>query len=454
MQREEAIKKTLNDMAKSLKGRLDTNKFLDYLLPLLFLKYLKSEELEALERDDNTIKGLKKLIDEIEEKDEYKDLFYFLDLDNKALGKDEDEREACISELLKELNKGFPFFASSLDNDHFAFAYEYLLGAFTADGGKNAGEFYTPQDLADLIIGLALLYKTPKSVYDPTCGSARLLLAALKSYHADAIKLYGQERNLRTYQLARMNMLLHGLDASRFSLYHGDTLEDDGFRGESFDLIVANPPYSISWNASKDKLSDPRFKGAGVLAPKSKGDWAFILHMLEHIKGDAIAISLVFPGILYRGNAEAKIRAYLVKELNAIDCVCALPSGLFYGTPISVCLLLLRKDRKPEDKVLFIDASADFVKNGKEYNMTQEHKNKVFEVVQSREERKYYSRLASISEIEANSFNLSPSYYVEHLNNNELIDIDALEKELAELEAKIQEQRDKMNEILRELKEF
>lgn len=437
--------KTLNDMAQSLRGRLDTNKFLDYILPLLFLKYLKSDYIKNIEHSDNPIDDIKKLVSEIDSIEQYQGLFYGFDLDSLHIGKDEAERIAVIKSMLKELNAGFNI---ETDNaDYFGMAYEYLLGDFMADGGKNGGEFYTPKDIAELVNSLGALSKTPKSIYDPTCGSGRLLFHALKQFTGANIKLYGQEKNHRTYQLARMNMILHGLSPDEYSLGLGDTLDDDQFIDKKFDLIVANPPYSVPWNASKDKLQDPRFSKAKVLAPKSKADLAFVLHIAEHLNNDGLAIIVEFPGILYRGNSEAKIRQYLIEDANIVDAVAMLPANLFYGTPISVCILILRKDRAKDDKVLFIDASEDFIMQGKQGAMTKEHKDKFLNTYKDRQELKHYSSLVSREQIKSKDFNLSVSGYVDKNDKKEQIDIDELNKQIKEYTAR----RNKLEKELDEL---
>ena len=339
--------------------------------------------------------------------------------------------------------------------DAFGDAYEYLMTMYASNAGKSGGEFFTPAEVSELLTRLGTVGKTEvNKVYDPACGSGSLLLKAVKVLGADGVRngFYGQEINITTYNLCRINMFLHDIGYDKFSIACEDTLTrpmhwDD----EPFELIVSNPPYSIKWAGDSDAtlINDPRFAPAGVLAPKSKADLAFVMHCLSWLAANGTAAIVCFPGILYRGGAEKKIRQYLVDN-NFIDCVIQLPGNLFFGTSIATCILVLKKN-KPDNRTLFLDASREFVKVTNNNKLTEENIARIVDAFARREEEAHFAHLAGYEEIRAQEYNLSVSTYVEPEDTREQIDIVKLNAEIAQIVAREEELRAEIEKIIGEI---
>ncbi|GCE63629.1 type I restriction-modification system subunit M [Candidatus Mycoplasma haematohominis] len=334
--------------------------------------------------------------------------------------------------------------------------HEFLLGQFAANAGKSGGEFYTPSEVSELMVRLALVQaKDVTKVYDPACGSGSLLLKfrkVWKKQNPDSgfsdLEIFGQEVNNPTYNLCRMNMFLHGVGYNEFDIDCGDTLVNPCHRNQKFDVIVSNPPYSITWKGSDDNtlVNDPRFTCAGVLAPKSKADLAFLMHSLYHLSEKGIAVFVSFPGVLYRGGAEQKIRQYLV-DYNYVDCVINLAENFFYGTSISTSILILRKS-KTDSKVLFINASEQFEKVKNKNILREEHIAWIVDKYRNRENVDYVSKLVDNSEIKEQDYTLSVSTYVEKEDTREKIDIDVLNSEIERIVENTNKLRQGIKEII------
>lgn len=341
------------------------------------------------------------------------------------------------------------------DIDAFGDAYEYLMTMYASNAGKSGGEFFTPADVSELLTRLGTVGKTEvNKVYDPACGSGSLLLKAEKVLGKDAVRngFYGQEINITTYNLCRINMFLHDIEPDKFDIACEDTLiSPQHWDDEPFELIVSNPPYSIKWAGDDNPLliNDPRFSPAGVLAPKSKADLAFIMHSLSWLASNGTAAIVCFPGIMYRGGAEKKIRKYLIDN-NYIDCVIQLPSNLFFGTSIATCIMILKKN-KADNRTLFIDATNECIKVTNNNKLTQENMDKVVDTYAKREETEHFSHLATYDEIEENDYNLSVSTYVEAEDTREKIDIVELNAQIKEIVKKEEELRKAIDEIIAEI---
>ncbi|GHS61747.1 hypothetical protein JP0521_13350 [Helicobacter pylori] len=341
--------------------------------------------------------------------------------------------------------------------DVFGDAYEYLMAMYASNAGKSGGEFFTPQEVSELLAKIALHnQESINKVYDPCCGSGSLLLQFSKVLGDKNVSkgYFGQEINLTTYNLCRINMFLHDINYSKFHIALGDTLldpkhEDD----EPFDAIVSNPPYSTKWAGDKNPIliNDERFSKAGVLAPKNAADLAFTMHMLSYLSNSGTAAIVEFPGVLYRGNAEAKIREYLVKN-NFIDCVIALPDNLFFGTSIATCILVLKKN-KQDDTTLFIDASKEFVKEGKKNKLKAHNRENILKTYTERKVIKHFSSLASMEKIKENDYNLSVNRFVEQEDTKEVIDIKALNSEISQIVQRQSALRNSLESIIKELEE-
>lgn len=339
--------------------------------------------------------------------------------------------------------------------DAFGDAYEYLMTMYASNAGKSGGEFFTPADVSELLTRLGTVGKTEiNKVYDPACGSGSLLLKAEKILGKDAIcnGFYGQEINITTYNLCRINMFLHDVGFDKFNIACEDTLlHPQHWDDKPFELIVSNPPYSIKWVGKDNPLliNDPRFSPAGVLAPKSKADMAFIMHSLSWLASNGTAAIVCFPGIMYRGGAEQKIRKYLVDN-NYVDCIIQLPSNLFFGTSIATCIMVMKKN-KIDNKTLFIDATNECVKVTNNNKLTPENIERIVDVFAKREEVKHFAHLASYEEVSSNNYNLSVSTYVEVEDTREKIDIVKLNAEIKEIVAHEQVLRDEIDKIIAEI---
>ena len=340
--------------------------------------------------------------------------------------------------------------------DAFGDAYEYLMTMYASNAGKSGGEVFTPADVSELLTRLGTVGKTEvNKVYDPACGSGSLLLKAVKVLGRDAVRngFYGQEINITTYNLCRINMFLHDIGFDKFDIACEDTLTNpQHWDDEPFELIVSNPPYSIKWAGDDNPLliNDPRFAPAGVLAPKSKADLAFIMHSLSWLASNGTAAIVCFPGILYRGGAEKKIRQYLIDN-NFIDCIIQLPSNLFFGTSIATCIMVLKKN-KADSKTLFIDASGECVKVTNNNRLTPENIERIVDTFAGRAEVAHFSHLAAYEEIREQEYNLSVSTYVEQEDSREVIDITALNAEIERIVAREQVLREEIDKIIGEIK--
>ena len=392
-----------------------------------------------------------------ESEDDMKGLFSDFNVDSSQLGGDVKTRNKLIAKVLlkvRDMNLGEDFQENKIDA--FGDAYEFLMTMYASNAGKSGGEFFTPQEVSELLARLtAADGHEIRSVYDPACGSGSLLLKFSKTIGKDnpALKYYGQEINPTTYNLCRINMFLHNINYDNFDIRLGDTLTNPLHRDfEPFDAIVSNPPYSIPWEGSKNPLliNDDRFSGPGVLAPDSTADLAFTLHMLRSLSESGTAAIVEFPGVLYRGGKERSIRHWLI-ENNYVDTIIQLPSNLFFGVGIATCIIVLRKGTRPDNKVLFIDASKEFVKNGNKNKMTAENQQHIFEVFSERKEEQYFSCLVPTADILANDSNLSVSSYVEQEDTREVIDIKAVNATLKQLIAEGNELNEKIDAIVNEL---
>ena len=495
--------------ADILRSKMDANEYKDYLLGIVFYKYLSDTFLikvydliydekpkslkvaldaykEALEDESaeelkEQIKSechyliepqltytcfadaarnnafnrelLQKAFNNIEQSDPlFADLFTDIDLYSNRLGNGDQKQSDTISSLVKEIDK-----ADLLNSDAeiLGNAYEYLIGQFASETGKKAGEFYTPQAVSKILTKIAIAGQENKkglSVYDPCMGSGSLLLNA-KKYATEPgyIKYYGQELNTSTYNLARMNMFLHGITPENQVLRNGDTLDGDWPTGEEtdFNMVLMNPPYSAKWSATVGFLQDERFSDYGVLAPKSKADYAFLLHGLYHLKSNG-TMAIVLPhGVLFRGAAEGKIREKLLRAGN-IYAVIGLPANLFYNTSIPTCIIVLKKHRDGRD-VLFIDSTKKFDKGKKQNAMTDEHIDAVMELYSKRETVEKESYLASFEDIEKNDFNLNIPRYVDNFEKEEEVDINALLTQMDQTDKELEQAQGEFLFLLKDL---
>lgn len=505
---QEELHKKLWDMANSLRGQMDASEFKNYILGVIFYRYLseKTEQRvqnllqddgitykEAWENDEykqalreevisqrgyliepkylfsSMIEEIKKgdsgefdtelftkAIQKVtestlgeESQEEFEHLFDDMDLSSSRLGRDVKTRSKLMAKILTSVNE-IPFLLDDVEIDVLGDAYEYLIGQFAATAGKKAGEFYTPQQVSTILAKIVTAdRKELKTVYDPTCGSGSLLLRVSKE--AKVGKFYGQELNGTTYNLARMNMLLHDVPYTNFEIKNSDTLEDPQHTGMMFDAIVANPPYSANWSSDSSFLQDERFSAYGKLAPKSKADYAFVQHMINHLSDNGTMAVVLPHGVLFRGGAEGVIRKYLIDEKNYLDTVIGLPSNIFFGTSIPTCILVFKKCRREDESVLFIDASSEFEKNKNQNRLRDSDVAKIIETFTSREDIEKYSHNATIEEIKENDFNLNIPRYVDTFEEEEPIDIDAVKARLKEIDEEILEIDKELEVYLKEL---
>lgn len=381
-------------------------------------------------------------------------LFDDIDANSNKLGPTVAKRNANLVKLIEGVaGMGLNYKENAIDA--FGDAYEYLMGMYASNAGKSGGEFFTPQEVSELLTRIAVAGKTEvNKVYDPACGSGSLLLKAAKILGKGNVRLgfFGQEINLTTYNLCRINMFLHDIDYDKFDIAHEDTLvSPQHWDDEPFEVIVSNPPYSIKWEGDDNPvlINDPRFSPAGVLAPKSKADLAFIMHALSWLAVNGTAAIVCFPGIMYRGGAEKKIRQYLIGN-NFIDCVIQLPNNLFYGTSIATCIMVLKRS-KADNCTLFIDASKEFVKVTNNNKLTEENISRIVEEYVSRTDEEHFSRCVPYEEIAENGYNLSVSTYVEQEDTREVIDIVKLNAEIEEIVERQQALREEIDKIIAEI---
>lgn len=390
-----------------------------------------------------------------ESESDFAGLFDDFDVNSNKLGSTVAKRNEKLTKLLNgvaDMNLGD---VKHHDIDAFGDAYEYLMTMYASNAGKSGGEFFTPADVSELLTRLGTVGKTEiNKVYDPACGSGSLLLKAEKVLGKDKIRngFFGQEINITTYNLCRINMFLHDVGFDKFDIACEDTLlSPQHWDDEPFELIVSNPPYSIKWEGDENPvlINDPRFSPAGVLAPKSKADLAFIMHSLSWLAANGTAAIVCFPGIMYRGGAEQKIRKYLIDN-NFIDCIIQLPSNLFFGTSIATCIMVLKKN-KADSTTLFIDASEECIKVTNNNRLTPENIDNIVKLFTERQDVEYTAKLAKYDDIKDNDYNLSVSTYVEGRDTREQIDIAALNAQIAEIVARENVLRSEIDKIIAEI---
>jgi type I restriction enzyme M protein len=491
------LEQKLWDIANELRGKMSADEFRDYILGFIFYKYLsekmlnyankelkndgidylsldgnsaKASELEAIQKDaieqlgyflkpselfseiakrgngnsnNFILEDLTQILRNVEQstmgyesEDDFGHLFEDLDLTSTKLGKSENAKNTLISKVLYHLDQ-INFDLSSGKGDVLGDAYEYLIGQFAAGAGKKAGEFYTPQQVSTILAKIVSSGKHKlKSVYDPTCGSGSLLLRVAKEVD-NVSNFYGQELNRTTYNLARMNMILHDVHYRKFDIKQEDTLEHPQHIEQRFETVVANPPFSAKWSANPLHMSDDRFSQYGKLAPKSKADFAFVQHMIYQLDENG-TMAIVLPhGVLFRGAAEGHIRQYLIENKNYLDCVIGLPANIFYGTGIPVCILVFKKCREDSGNILFIDASNEFEKVKAQNYLSDEHVAKIINTFKSRKTIDKYSYLAPMDEVKGNGYNLNIPRYVDTFEEEEPVDLEAVSQELQALDSEM-----------------
>ena len=413
---------------------------------------LKVQNTFILEDLKNILNNIEKTSAGTASEDDFKGLFDDMDLTSSKLGSREKDKNDVVVEVLSLL-AGIDFKLEDSKSDLLGDAYEYLIGEFAAGSGKKGGEFYTPAQVSRLLAQIASADKKRiKSVYDPTCGSGSLLLRMGEI--TEVVNYYGQELNPTTYNLARMNMILHGVHFDHFKILQGNTLTEDMHPDLKAEAIVANPPFGMEWKGEKDPalLHDDRFSQYGRLAPKSAADYAFVTHMLHHL-ADNGTMAIVLPhGALFRSGAEGTIRKYIIEKQNYLDTVIGLPSNLFYGTSIPATIMVFKKCRKDDENIFFIDASKDFIKEGNQNKLTNENIQKIFDTYKNRKEIEKYSHKASIEEIKENDYNLNIPRYVDTFEEEVVIDIKEVSNKLKELYRDEIGLQNKIAEFCKELK--
>ena len=490
-----ALQKQLWNIANELRGKMNADEFRDYILGFIFYKYLSEkmllyannllrddgitykeideysstgkEYLEAIRdeslsslgyflkpselfsvmanKSSSIIEELESILNNIEQstmgnesEDDFGNLFEDLDLNSTKLGKTVDARNNLIVKVLSHLDK-IDFEIENTETDVLGDAYEYLIAQFASGAGKKAGEFYTPQEVSTILAKIVSTGKEKlKSVYDPTCGSGSLLLRVAKEVK-EVSQFYGQELNRTTYNLARMNMIMHDVHYQRFDLKQDDTLENPMHIDLRFEAIVANPPFSAKWSANQLFTNDERFSQYGKLAPSSKADYAFVTHMIHHLDENGTMAVVLPHGALFRGAAEGHIREFLIKDKNYLDAVIGLPSNIFFGTGIPTCIMVFKKCRENSDDILFIDASNEFEKVGKQNVLRAEHINKIIDTYRNRSVIDKFSFVASTNDIIENEYNLNIPRYVDTFVEEEPVDLEAVSNELQLIENDISE---------------
>jgi type I restriction enzyme M protein len=509
------LEQQLWNIANTLRGKMNADEFRDYILGFIFYKYLaekmdiyannilkadkikykeikenskqgneyieaiKEESLEKLgyflkpselfsevaKRGNSDVEGennfiledLQKILNNIqlstmgtESEEDFDHLFEDMDLNSTKLGKTPEARNEIIAKVLLHLDK-IDFKLEQTELDVLGDAYEYLIGQFASGAGKKAGEFYTPQEVSKVLAKIVTTGKSKlKSVYDPTCGSGSLLLRVAKEVK-EVSNFYGQEMNRTTYNLARMNMILHGVHYRKFNIKQEDTLEHPQHTGQQFEAIVANPPFSAEWSANPLFTSDDRFSQYGKLAPSSKADYAFVQHMIHHLAENG-TMAIVLPhGALFRSGAEQHIRKYLIEDRNYLDAVIGLPANLFYGTPIPTCIMVFKKCKENPNDVLFINAAEHF-ERGTQNTLRQEDIDRIVTTYRERKEVEKYSSLATLDFIAENEYNMNIPRYVNTFEEQERVDIASVAKQLRDLEKEMKNTDAELTAFCKELK--
>src|SRR5574343_335959 len=431
---------TLSDKEAEF-GRADTVKEKGfYILPSeLFVNVRKNARNDANLNETlaNVFNSIENSAKGSDSEDDLRGLFDDIDVNSNKLGNNVENRNKRLVKLLEAI--GDLRLGDYSDNtiDAFGDAYEFLMTMYASNAGKSGGEFFTPQEVSELLAEITTVGKKEvNKVYDPCCGSGSLLLKFAKVLGKENVRqgFYGQEINITTYNLCRINMFLHDINYNNFDIGHGDTLTDPKhWDDEPFDAIISNPPYSIHWDGDANPIliNDPRFSPAGVLAPKSKADLAFTMHMLSWLSTSGTAAIVEFPGVLYRGGAEQKIRKYLVDN-NYIDAVIQLPPDLFFGTTIATCIIVLKKSKK-ENKTLFINASAEFVRSGNKNKLSELNRKKILDAFVERKDHDHFAKLVLNKDISENDYNIAVSSYVEQENTTEEVDILKLNAQISEI---------------------
>lgn len=449
---------TLSDAEAEL-GRADTVKEKGfYILPsALFVNVRKNARTDANLNETlaNVFTNIESSAKGTSSEDDLKGLLDDLDVNSNKLGATVEKRNQKLVKLLEAI--GDLRLGDYGDNtiDAFGDAYEFLMTMYASNAGKSGGEFFTPQEVSELLAEITTVGKTEvNKVYDPACGSGSLLLKFAKVLGRDNVRqgFYGQEINITTYNLCRINMFLHDINYNNFDIAHGDTLTDPKhWDDEPFDAIVSNPPYSINWEGDANPLliNDPRFSPAGVLAPKSKADLAFTMHMLSWLSTSGTAAIVEFPGVLYRGGAEQKIRKYLIDN-NYIDAVIQLPPDLFFGTTIATCVVVLKKSKK-DNRTLFIDASAEFVRGGNKNKLSEANRKKILKAFIDRTDADYFAKLVDNKTIAENDYNIAVSSYVVGEDTREAVDITELNAKIAQIVARQNELRTAIDAIVNDI---
>lgn len=440
-------------------GRADTIKEKGfYILPSeLFVNVVSKAKTDTNlnETLSNIFKNIENSAKGTDSEDDLKGLFDDIDVNSNKLGATVTKRNELLVKILDAI--GGLRLGDYQDNtiDTFGDAYEFLMTMYASNAGKSGGEFFTPQEVSELLAEITVVGKKQvNKVYDPACGSGSLLLKFAKVLGKENVRLgfFGQEVNITTYNLCRINMFLHDVNFEKFDIAHGDTLiAPKHWDDEPFDAIVSNPPYSIKWEGDANPLliNDPRYSPAGVLAPKSKADLAFTMHMLSWLSTSGTAAIVEFPGVLYRGGAEQKIRKYLIDN-NYIDTVIQLPPDLFFGTTIATCIIVLKKSKK-DNATLFIDASAEFVRGGNKNKLTESNRKKILDAYIGRTDVDHFARLVPNSDVAENDYNIAVSSYVEQENNTEEVDIEKLNAHIAEIVIRQNHLRNAIDEIVADL---
>ncbi len=507
------LQQQLWNIANTLRGKMDADEFRDYILGFIFYKYLSEkmnlyadqilqedgvtyqsideatedgqEYLDAVKEESIAqlgyflkpselfteiakrgsgngksnfiLQDLTQILKHIEQstmgtqsEDDFDNLFEDLDLTSTKLGKTESAKNELIVKILNHLNQ-IDFKLHDTESDVLGDAYEYLIGQFASGAGKKAGEFYTPQEVSTILAKIVTTGKIKlKSVYDPTCGSGSLLLRVAKEVQS-VTEFCGQELNRTTYNLARMNMILHDVHYRNFDIKQEDTLEHPQHIDQQFEAVVANPPFSAQWSASPLFMSDDRFSQYGKLAPKSKADFAFVQHMIHQL-ADNGTMAVVLPhGVLFRGAAEGHIRKYLIEDKNYLEAVIGLPANIFFGTSIPTCILVFKKCRKQDDHILFVDASQGFEKVKNQNHLRFEDIHRIITIYRTHEVIDKFSHLATLEKIKENDYNLNIPRYVDTFEEEEPVDLETVSSELKALESDIEETDQKIADFCKQL---